>query len=93
VRDWLKPRYVPRTQRQYRHPRRVDLVALPKHWYAYLFGLYLGDGTISRSRRGVYRLRITMDSRYPQIIEECAGAIAAVMPHNRVLSKSFRSTR
>jgi hypothetical protein len=32
----------------------------------------------------VYRLRIKTDSRYPEIIEECAAAMQAVMPMNRV---------
>jgi hypothetical protein len=59
-------------------------VRLPKLEYAYLLGFYLGDGTISRDRKGVYRLRITTDARYPGIIEECAAAMTAVMPTNRV---------
>lgn len=46
--------------------------------YAYLLGLYLGDGCISGHPRGVYRLRITMDLRYPMILDECARAISDV---------------
>ncbi len=84
VRDWLNPKYVPRPGAR-RRARTVDLVALPKPAYAYLLGFYLGDGTISRGPRGVYRLRIVCDSRYPNIIEECAAAMAAVMPQNRIL--------
>lgn len=57
---------------------------LPGARYSYLLGFYLGDGTISRSRRGVYRLRIVTDIRYPNLIAECAGAMRAVMPGNRV---------
>ena len=33
--------------------------------YAYLLGMYLGDGCISTSTRGVHRLRITLDAVYP----------------------------
>src|SRR4051794_15384626 len=84
VRDWLKPRYVPKSGRLSRGPRLIDLTAVPKHDYAYLLGVYLGDGTISLHRKGVYRLRIFMDSRYPAIIAACAEAMAAVMPSNRV---------
>ena len=58
--------------------------SIPKAEYSYLFGIYLGDGCISGSPRGVYRLRIMMDSRYPAIVEECAVAMRAVMPQNRV---------
>lgn len=61
-----------------------DFNRLPERDYAYLFVTYLGDGTISRARRGVYRLRISCDLLYPGIIEECAQAMRAVMPTNRV---------
>jgi hypothetical protein len=47
--------------------------------YAYLLGLYLGDGHIVHHRRGVYRLTISLDARYPGIVEECRQAIAEVM--------------
>ena len=36
----------------------------PRAAYGYLLGIYLGDGCISRGSR-VWRLRITLDSRYP----------------------------
>jgi hypothetical protein len=45
--------------------------------YAYLLGLYLGDGHLSKLRR-VYRLRVSLDARYPSIIDECAQAMANV---------------
>jgi len=46
--------------------------------------MYLGDGCISAHARSVYRLRITLDLRYPGVIRECAEAIQAVMPQNAV---------
>lgn len=52
--------------------------------YVHLLGLYLGDGSISEHRRRVYRLRITLDVRYPEIVRECAGAMQAVVPQNRI---------
>jgi hypothetical protein len=51
--------------------------------YAYLLGIYLGDGHIAAHRRGVYQLRISMDSRYPGLIGETKQAIEAVLPNNR----------
>ena len=48
--------------------------------YAYLFGLYLGDGCVSHQHRGVFKLRIFLDVRYPEIITECRDAIAMVLP-------------
>jgi hypothetical protein len=46
--------------------------------YAYLLGVYLGDGCISLGRRGVFRLRIVLDLKYPNFVDECAAAISAV---------------
>jgi hypothetical protein len=65
--------------------------ALPPR-YAYLLGLYLGDGCISAHPRGVYRLRIKLDARYPLIIEEAAAATREVMPHNAVGLLAFRDS-
>lgn len=47
--------------------------------YAYLLGLYLGDGCISKDPR-TYKLRIVLDVRYPGIIDEASKAIAAMRP-------------
>jgi hypothetical protein len=80
VREWLRRQH-PRARRQ----PSLDIGAIPKREYSYLLGFYLGDGTISRSRKGVYRLRIKSDSGYPGVSAECAAAMAAVMPTNRVL--------
>jgi hypothetical protein len=52
--------------------------------YVQLLGLYLGDGSISAHRRQVYRLRITLDVRYPGIVRECEATMRAVVPQNRV---------
>lgn len=53
--------------------------------------MYLGDGYIAAHARGVYGLRISLDMRYPVIIEECAAAIRAIAPANRVSCVSRRS--
>lgn len=52
--------------------------------YVYLLGLYLGDGYIASHRRGVYKLRITLDGKYPGIVLECAAAMQAVLPAAKV---------
>lgn len=49
--------------------------------YAYLLGLYLGDGCISAQPRGVYRLRIQCTSVYQEIIDQCVSAMAMVLPN------------
>lgn len=57
--------------------------------YTYLLGLYLGDGCISRRPRA-FILRITLDAKYPAIIERCRQTIDLLMPgqHARVLRRS-----
>ena len=60
-----------------------DLSAVPREAYAYLFGIYLGDGHISELPR-TFRLRVFMDSRYPRIIGEVARAMHTVLPGHRV---------
>lgn len=85
VRDWRKQRPVgqdgpyPQTRAGADCPicSRGILAPAP---YAYLLGLYLGDGCLASYPRGVYRLRITLDQRYPSILSECAQAIRSVRP-------------
>lgn len=51
--------------------------------YAYLLGIYLGDGSIGKNRK-VYRLRVTLDVKYPNIIAHCSQAITTILPNNEV---------
>ena len=60
-----------------RHPRT------PGPSYAYLLGLYLGDGWIAAVRTGSYVLRLSLDQRYPEIVESAARAMEAVRPQGR----------
>lgn len=67
-----------------RRTTSCDPIAADSAAYAYLLGLYLGDGCISAHRRGVQKLRITLDAKYPGIIEECAASMSRVQPVNKV---------
>ncbi|WP_055485626.1 hypothetical protein [Streptomyces sp. WMMB 322] len=51
--------------------------------YAYLLGLYLGDGCVSRLAR-TYSLRIACADAWPGLIDECARAVKTVRPGNNV---------
>lgn len=94
VRDWLAgrvPRHSVPRDRSAPVARPCDQCGHDSHQvkdlspqYVYLLGLYLGDGTISRHARGVFRLRIFLDLRYPQIIEDCTSAMADVIPKSKV---------
>lgn len=57
-------------------PVHGGLIADPAT-YAYLLGLYLGDGHIVQLGR-TYTLRIVLDQKYPIIIQECAAALRCI---------------
>ena len=72
------PRATVRDWRQGRQPRSPasncpfhDASHLDERRYAYLLGIYLGDGCISARPRGVWHLRITLDASYPEIAAGC----------------------
>ena len=56
--------------------------------YAYLLGMYLGDGHIAKMRR-TWVLRIYLDRNQPRVIERCASDIRRVNPHHKV-GRQFR---
>lgn len=66
----LKPR--PRCPICDRDPH--DFAQLPRGVYAYLLGMYLGDGWLSRVGNS-WSLRVALDEVYPRIIENCCTAI------------------
>src|SRR3954471_24918878 len=70
VRDWRRGRRPNFDRIHFAHGRHTDGVRLrvnQEEAYAYLLGLYLGDGHITRMQR-TYRLRICLDSAYPGIV-------------------------
>lgn len=70
-----------------------DFSALPRDSYAYLLGLYLGDGCISAAPRSVWRLRITLDAAYPTVIDEGLTALRSVFPSNSASAQQRRKGR
>ena len=48
--------------------------------YAYLLGLFLGDGCLIRRSRASPQLVLTLDPRYPRIIDEAVAAIEKTVP-------------
>jgi hypothetical protein len=60
--------------------RCPSVVGLDEEAYAYLFGLYLGDGCVT-AIGGSYRLEVACCGTYPNLLEECARAVGRVLPH------------
>jgi hypothetical protein len=95
VRDWVSGRT---PKRHVGHDGSCQVCGGVAHRYAelppayvYLLGLYLGDGCISAHPRGVYKLRINLDLRYPGIVGECEQAIRTIDPDRRVHRLKRRS--
>lgn len=51
--------------------------------YAYLLGMYLGDGHIMQCPRA-YVLRVFLNQKQCDVIERVKTAITTLLPHNRV---------
>ncbi|MFF7329300.1 helix-turn-helix domain-containing protein [Streptomyces sp. NPDC008150] len=62
---------------------RCDGRPLDEAAYSYLLGLYLGDGHVVEGRRAAV-LSVTCCETWPGLREECAAAMRAVFPANRV---------
>lgn len=83
--DWRRPSYV----------KKIPAAICPRCWlsakpmrftpadYSMLLGFYLGDGCISNGPRAG-RLRVSLDAKYPKIIEEARALLARCFPENSV---------
>jgi hypothetical protein len=65
---------------------------LPGASYAYLLGLYLGDGHISPGPR-TFRLRFFLDAAYPGIVAACCDALEVIRPGQRAWMQRSKSCR
>jgi hypothetical protein len=52
--------------------------------YAYVLGLYLGDGCLGSPQRGNPHISITLGSEYPGIVEECVATLERLVKGLRV---------
>lgn len=84
--DWRRPTYVSQRSPAETCPRcwrATRPVRFENGDYSELLAMYLGDGFISTGPR-TRRLRITLDRKYPRIIERTADLVARCFPENRV---------
>jgi hypothetical protein len=65
---------------------------LPATEYAYVLGMYLGDGYLAEFPRTT-SMRIFCDARYPLIVREVMSALSTLHPHNRVSASQSRRDR
>jgi hypothetical protein len=67
------------------HGRELDEAA-----YAYLLGLYLGDGHITRGRRDVFALSIACCDDWPGLMAAARRAMSDVMPTSSVFCVHYQ---
>ena len=60
------------------------VASAPRRDFAYLLGLYLGDGCLTEMPRRVFKLRIQCCDWYPGLMDQCQAAMEAVLPNNKV---------
>jgi hypothetical protein len=87
LRDWRE--HPEKALNRARCPRCADRPCLPEPHadYAYLLGLYLGDGCISRAGardKEVWKQRIMCADAWPGLIGECERAMQSIRPSNKV---------
>jgi hypothetical protein len=70
--------------RQKRTCPRCDGTPLDERAYAYLLGLYLGDGHITRHQRGVFALSIFCADAWPGLITAARSTMREVKPDSSV---------
>jgi hypothetical protein len=88
LRDWRE--YPEKALNRAPCPRCAGNPALPEPQadYAYLLGLYLGDGCISRAgaqNKEVWKLRVACADAWPGLIRECERAMRSIRPDNKVI--------
>src|SRR5215469_13644565 len=77
-------RRTPEKELKHAHCPRCHSALLNERAYAYLLGLYLGDGHITRHRRGVFALSIFCCDAWPGLITAAKSAMHEVMPASSV---------
>lgn len=62
-----------------------DLSSIDKKSYAFILGVYLGDGCISKTHKAdIFRLRIALDIKYQNLNNEIITELKKIFPNNKV---------
>ena len=81
---WPPPGRIREGGSQEDHVPRCHARPMDESSYAYLLGLYLGDGHIVHGPRDVYVLAIACSDDWPGLMAAARQAMAAVMPTSSV---------
>jgi len=93
IRHWRsgtrRSAYGPAAERRRQCPR-CHARSMDEQAYAYLLGLYLGDGSITRGRRDVFALWIACCDDWPGLLAACRRAMSDVMPASSVFCVHYQ---
>ena len=72
---------------------KFNLSEINKKSYAFILGVYLGDGCISKTHTpNVYRLRIALDNKYKELNEEVISELKILFPNNKIAHYAVENT-
>jgi hypothetical protein len=84
-----------RTRVPRRINRKIEYAWRPAepHIYSYMLGIYLGDGYVARASAPSPVLEISLDPKYPKIVDECSSSIWRLVPERRRRGARHRGVR
>lgn len=63
---------------------RTTKISSNANLQAYIIGLAIGDGNLSNPNGRATRLRITCDTKYPNLIKRIVNSVQRLLPENKV---------
>lgn len=63
---------------------RTPQISSDMNLRAYVIGLAIGDGNLSNQNNRAAKLRITCDTKYPNLIKRIAKSLQTLLPENKV---------
>lgn len=64
---------------------KFNLSEINRKSYAFILGVYLGDGCISKTHKpNVFKLRIALDVKYTRLNEEIISELKILFPNNKI---------
>jgi hypothetical protein len=69
-----------------------NLDNIDRQSYAFILGVYLGDGCISKThRQNVFKIRIFCDAKYVNILNEITKSLEIIFPNSKTLKRNHTS--
>ena len=71
---------------------KFDILNIDRKVYAFVLGIYLGDGYIVKThRQNVFKIRIFCDAKYNNILEDISQSLEILFPNSKAMRRSHTS--